>query len=101
MYNNYNKNNRNNRSTYNYRSNNRSYDKSDNRTVNSNESNAIGVNNNKPPLLLSNYNAAIGVPAITSLVTGLSTGHPILGTIGMIPAAALGDVLYYKYNKRG
>jgi hypothetical protein len=94
----YNRNNRNNATT-NFRGNNKSYDNSNNR-----ESSVVETNNAQQhprlPALVSNYDVAVGVPAVASLVSGLVTGHPIIGTLGMIPAAALGDVLYYKFNKR-
>lgn len=44
--------------------------------------------------------ANAGIGAMTSLGTGIAFGNPVLGVLGMIPAAMLGNFIYESANKR-
>jgi hypothetical protein len=68
---------------------------------------AIKSNINKPkpikysPGVLGVSDVAdIGILSAVSLGTGIAVGKPLLGAMGMIPAAVLGNFLYESTHKR-
>ena len=67
------------------------------------------IEQSKPVVKVIKYNpgvlgvsdvANIAIGAGTSLGAGIIAGHPVLGAVGMVPAALLGNYLYESAHKR-